>query len=42
LNNNLKLALADFKTARTTAKKEDAPAIDDAIRAIEQQIMLQE
>lgn len=42
LNNDLKNALADFKKARSMAKKEDAPAIDDAIRTVEQQIMMQE
>lgn len=42
MNNDLKSALADFKQAKSTAGKEDAPAIDDAIRTIEQQIMMQE
>ncbi len=42
MNNDLKRALADFKTAKNMAKKEDVPAIDDAIRAIEQQIIMQE
>ena len=32
MNSDLKRALADFKTARASATKEDAPAIDDAIR----------
>ena len=42
MNSDLKRALADFKTARASATKEDAPAIDDAIRTIEQQIIMQE
>jgi tetratricopeptide (TPR) repeat protein len=42
MNRDLKRALADFKTARASATKEDAPAIDDASRTIEQQIIMQE